>query len=106
MNPAGLMKSTITIASVTGRDSYGKALYGAQRTARARVEAMRRMVRKVNGDEAVASHRIYTCDQVLLTDRIWLPGANTASAEASNVPLAVAASSTPGGAYNLYETDL
>lgn len=105
MSLASWMQQTITLASETGRDAYGKPTYGATRTATARVERTRRMVRNGRGEDAIAQWRLYTLEVVALTDRIWLPGTGTAMAD-SFLPLAVVATSDKPGARTLYRVDI
>jgi hypothetical protein len=97
MNFARFLKDTITIASVASRDAFGKPLYGAQRTALGRVEAQRRIVRGAHGEETVSSHKIYLASSVLLTDRLWLPGADINVTEAARTPIDVSSSSDLAG---------
>lgn len=106
MTLASWMTATISLASVVSRDAYGKATYEAPRQARARVESVRRVVRNAQGEESVSSHTIYTLSPVTLTDRLWLPGASTASADASNLPLAVTATPDKSGGRVLYRVEL
>lgn len=106
MSLASWMVSTCYLASQTGKDAYGKPAYEAPRAVKARVEAHRRVLKRPNGDEAVSNHRIFTLSPVLLTDRVWLPGADTGSADASNLPLAIKAVGDKPGARTLYTVDL
>lgn len=106
MSLASWMTSTISLASETGKDAYGKPSYETPRQVKARVESTRRIVRNPRGEESVSNHRIYTLAPVLLTDRIWLPGASTSSADASNLPLSVQATPDKSGARVLYAVDL
>jgi len=106
MNITHNLRSTITVASVTGHSSTGAATLGAQRTMPARIENQRRLIRRANGQESQASHRIYTVSAIALTDRIWLPGSDTSSAREAREPLAVTAGETLSGSMTLYEVDL
>lgn len=106
MSIASWLQQTVHVASVTGVDSYGKSAFGAPRAVRARVEGTRRMVRRTSGDEAVASHVVYLLEEVKLTDRLWLPGKNTALADQSNVPLAVHSTPDKSGSRVLWKVEL
>jgi hypothetical protein len=100
------MVQTIGLASVTGVDAYGKSSYQTPRTVKARVQPQRRMVTTSSGAEAMSNHLIYTEVPVLLTDRVWLPGESTASAEASRVPISVTTSLDKSGSRTLYKVEL
>ena len=106
MSIAGFLTQTVYLASATGKDNYGKQTYETPRAVVARVEGQRRLVRKSTGDEAVANHRIYTLAPVLLTDRIWIPGADSAQLEQSALPLTVESSGDKTNSRTLYRTDL
>jgi hypothetical protein len=106
MSIASWMTSTIYLASAAGKDAYGKPSYEAPRAVKARVESTRRLVRNARGEEAMSNHRIYTLAMVLLTDRVWLPGASTSSPDASHLPLSVQATPDKTGARILYAVDL
>lgn len=84
-----MLTNSVHVASVVAVDLYGKSTYETPRKLQARVQGQRRMVRSQSGDEVVSSHVIYTLAEVKPTDRIWLPGASTASIEASNIPLTI-----------------
>jgi hypothetical protein len=103
---AAWMTQTIHVASKTGVDSYGRPSYETPRAVKARVELRRRMVRNSSGEESVSSHVVYSLEPILLTDRVWLPGLNSATAEGSKLPLQVDASSDKPGARTLYRVDL
>jgi hypothetical protein len=103
---AAWLNQTISVAQATGKDAYGKVTYGAPRTVAARVEVRRTVVRDGRGDEAVAQHRLWTLEAINLTDRIWLPGASSAVADASNLPLTVSSSADKLGSRTLYKVEL
>lgn len=106
MSLSSWFRQTIGVASSTGVDSYGKPTYSATRTVYARVEAVSRLVRSSTGEEAVASHVIWTTEAMSLTDRIWLPGVSTATVEGSRLPLLVEATPDKTGARTLYKVTL
>jgi hypothetical protein len=101
-----MLTHTVYVASFASVDEYGESTYGAARAVKARVQAQRRNVRGPTGDEVVSSHVIYTADEVKASDRIWLPGASTASAEASNVPLTITSSPHPSDGRTLWKVEL
>lgn len=106
MSLQSFMGETVYVASVTGVDAYGKATYETPRAISARVEPRRMMVRNARGEEAVSNFRIYSLVPVLLTDRLWMPGADSAVAEDSNVPISVSTSKDMRGLRALYRTDV
>lgn len=106
MSIGGWLTSSISVASVTSTDGYGKPTYGAPTAVPARIEQHRTLVRKSNGEEAVANHVIYTLTPINLTDRLWLPGANTSLADQSNLPATVDSSPDKTGARTLYKVTL
>lgn len=106
MSLARILNQTAYVASVTSTDSYGKHTYGTPVARQVRVEARRTNVLNARGEEAVANHRLWCLEAVNLTDRIWLPGASTASVEASNLPLAVSSAGDFAGARTLYKVEL
>lgn len=106
MSLASWMVQTAYVASVTATDSYGKPTYETPRSIGVRVQAQRRMVKSPKGEEAVSNHVLWSLSPVLLTDRLWLPGASTTSAEASNVPLAVTSVPDKTGARTIYKVEL
>ncbi len=106
MSLARILTQTAYVASVTGIDARGKPIYGAPVARRVRAEARRMMVTKANGEEAVSGHRLWCTEAVNLTDRVWLPGENSANAEASRLPLTVESASDFGGVKTLWKVQL
>lgn len=106
MSLARILNQTAYVASVTGLDGYGKPTYGAPVARSVRVEAKRSLVSNAAGEESVANHRLWCLEAIALTDRVWLPGADQSSAEASNVPLSVSSCGDFGGTRTLYQVDL
>jgi hypothetical protein len=103
---ASLLTTTVYVASHVSVDAYGKNTYGEPRALKARVQGQRRNVRSQAGDEVLSSHVVYTAEEVLPTDRLWLPGASTSSAEASNVPLTITSSPHPSNGSTLWKVEL
>lgn len=103
MNLNAWLIDTITVASVSGQNSHGDPTFGAQVSVAARVEPVQRRVRTPSGQEVIADIRILTATKIKYNDRIWVPGASTANATQSRVPISVQQSSTKAGAFTLYE---
>lgn len=101
-----ILSSTAYVAAVASTDAYGKPIYGTPVARSVRVEESRRMVRNAQGEETVSSHRLWCLEAISITDRIWLPGTSTSSAEASRLPISVSASSDFVGSRTLYRVDL
>lgn len=106
MSLARILRESAYVASVTSTDSRGNPVYGTPSVRKVRVERSQRMVMNARGEETPSSHRLWCLSPIALTDRVWLPGANTASAEASHLPLSVSAVSDFGGSRTLYRVDL
>jgi hypothetical protein len=98
--------STISVASVTGVSSYGVPTFGPKRFVGCRLEAVRRMTRNTQGEEAISSHTIYTDQTILLTDRIWLPGVSTLTADGARSPVSVSISTDKSGTRSLTKVEL
>ena len=79
-DPGRLFRQTITYATITGRDAYGKPTLSAQSTALARVQPRQKLIRDARGQEYQASHVVYTKAQLGLGHYLWLPGYSTADA--------------------------
>lgn len=106
MSIARVLRQTAYVASVTSTDSRGNPVYGTPEARRVRVERSQRMVMNARGEESPSSHRLWCLEAINLTDRVWLPGESTSSAEASHLPLAVTAVSDFAGSKTLYRVDL
>lgn len=106
MSLASWMCQVVTVASVTGVDSYGKATYGAQRAVKANVSEKTRSIRTVRGEEAVASHVIYALEEIRPTDRVWLPGVPTTSADGARRPLTVSTAQDKTLSRTLWKVEL
>lgn len=107
MNWSGFFTSTISVASQTGAyDAYAKPTYAAAREVKARVEGSVKMMRTASREDRLSSHRIFTDQVVLLTDRFWLPGDNSADVSKARVPLSITSTPSKGGGQVLYQVDL
>lgn len=106
MSLARILRESAYVASVTSTDSRGNPVYGTPALRRVRVERSQRMVMNARGEESPSSHRLWCLEPIALTDRVWLPGETTSSAEASHLPLAISAVSDFVGSKTLYRVDL
>lgn len=106
MSLARILNQTGYVASVTGTDARGKPTYSAPVARKVRVELRRTMVTKASGEEAVSTHRFWCVESVNLTDRVWLPGEDSSSAEASHLPLAVESAADFAAAKTLWKVQL
>jgi hypothetical protein len=101
-NAAHLMTDTVTKSSWDGtRANSGDPSFGSQSTIKARVDHENQLVKTASGNEEMSSSQVISESEILITDRVWLPGDDTTKPNESKQPLKVAASSTPGG-YTLY----
>lgn len=69
---------TITVASVTGHSSAGDPTYAAQRTMAARIERNAIRGADAEGERDSPIHRLFTTEQLVVGDLVWLPEADTA----------------------------
>ncbi len=99
---AHLMTDTVTVASVTAIDAGATKTYGAQVEIAARVEPMAGTVQDAAGVAREAKTYIVSESEIMLSDRVWPPGADTADANEAERVITVASASTPDG-YTLYE---
>lgn len=106
MNLSAWFRDTVSVASVTGKSAYGDPTYGAPRTVAARLESARRLVRSGRGDDLVSNHRLFTTTPIVLSDRVWLPGASTADANASVKPITVESTHDKSGGFSIYMVTL
>ncbi len=74
---------TITVASVNGHSSAGDPTYAAQRTMAARVERSFDRSADGEGEQDGTAHRIFTTEQIILGDLIWLAEDNVADQDAA-----------------------
>ena len=92
------MRQTVTVASVSSTSSYGDPTFGAQRTIRAQVTRKTRRRSRGAVTEEVSTPRLLTYDKVSEGDRVWLPGADVATASTAQTvrSVEVLASTTDG----------
>jgi hypothetical protein len=86
MDISSRLTQTITLQSQTGSDQYSDATWGAQRPVSARVEPSNRRLVSAQGTVVTATHRLFTIEPVLTTDRLWLPDGDTSDATKARRP--------------------
>jgi len=70
-----MLRETVAIAQVTGRDSYGDPVIGEPKYVAAYVEIDRgERPGPSGGIQSETRHRIWVEDEITMDDRIWLPG--------------------------------
>lgn len=106
MSLARILNQTAYVASVTSTDSFGKPTYGPPAARAVRVEQASAMVTNARGDEVASSHRLWCLQPIKITDRVWLPGADTSSAEASSLPISVSSVGDFSNTRTLYRAAL
>lgn len=100
---AHLLTDTVTYATRSSFDSSGDPAFASQLTATARVEHGTFLVVADNGEERRADHRVVTETNIPATARLWLPGDDTTSGNASRQIIARKEASTPHGGLTLRE---
>jgi hypothetical protein len=105
------LNQTISVASLSSIDSYGKITYGSPAEVAARVELVdgsdvRSYFGGAPGGEYETRHVIITEDAIADTDHIWLPGDDDTNAALARRPLEVFAVPAENGAISHYETIL
>lgn len=82
-----LMAQTIYVAAQSSTlGTHGDRTWGSPTSAPARVEPNRRTFYGANGEGVTPDFAVFTTQRVGLSDRVWLPGENSASAAASRQP--------------------
>lgn len=106
MDLAGRLTDSITVQSQTGSSNTGDPTFAAQRTVSARVVRKERRIVTTQGTQVQATHQVVCDQQLAITDRIWLPGADiTKPAQARRV-LDVGSGTELFGSETLYVADL
>jgi len=80
---ADMMTQTVTYQTQAGHDSAGDPSWSAQSTAAARVERRHEKILATDDEEILVTHRVATYTAIPEGARVWLPGADTSSIEAS-----------------------
>ena len=96
------MCDTISVASQAGVTGSGDPTYAAARTLKARVV----YGRKAGNSENPPATVVYCESELVVTDRIWLPGANAAVANESLRPVSVERARDMRGARALWKATL
>jgi hypothetical protein len=99
---ASWMRDAVTVASQAGANESGDPTYGPQRTLKARVVYGASVGKTENPPEVV----VYCEQELLVTDRIWLPGADPADANAASRPAKVGRARAMTGARSLWKASL
>lgn len=99
-----LLTDTVTIAEVASRSNSGDPTFAAQTTRAARVELSDKTFRDNKGEEQQASHVVVTEAAISRNARVWLPGADTANANAGRQVIASKSASRPDRSLTLVET--
>lgn len=102
MSISSWLVDTVTVASQTGANASGDPSYTAQRTVRARVVEGREAGRSQNPPATV----VYAEEQLLVTDRLWLPGTTTTKASDARRPTLVTRARDLRGARVLWKATL
>jgi len=103
---ARMLFQTAHVASVTGKNSYGKPTYGAPRAIKVRHEGQVNLTKSSRGDDVVSRHRVYTLEQILSSDLVWLPGADSTKVEEGNQVVSLSFVPDAAGSRILYAVDL
>jgi len=101
-----MLTDTVTIAHCTGVNESGDPAFGAQTTIKARVEHGTKVLLGPSGEAIDYEQIVATCDPIAQTDRVWLPGDNTADNNAARRPITVKRATTFDGVTTLYEAYL
>jgi hypothetical protein len=101
-----LLTDTITVAHETSRDGSGDPSYGSQITMAARVEEIDGIAFGVKKNEATVRHKVAVEEELVITDRIWLPWDNPADDTVAKKPVSVTHARFPGETEGLYEVVL
>lgn len=106
MSYAALLTDTVTVATMSGRDSHGDPTFNAPATMNARVEFGTRLVYGAGGTERQCEAVVATTEEIPMGSMIWLPGANTSNDNESKRPILIKKASNPSGGLTVYETYL
>ena len=106
MSYEAMLTQKITIATPTGKDSYGESTYSATRTIKARVENEITTTMDSSGQEKMTDHRIATLEPLTVRDRVWLPGADSSIVAQAKKPIRTESASTPSGTVSVFMTYL
>lgn len=102
MSLATWLTDSVTVASQSGVNGSGDPAYDAQRTIKARVVVGTVAGRTENPPKTV----VYSEAEVLVTDRLWLPGTNTALVSDARRPEQVERAKDLSGARKLWKATL
>lgn len=86
MDVSRLLTQTVTVKSRTGIAGTGKPTYGSGRSVSCRVEHAKGLGPASAGTQDTQRFTLVTTEQLLPTDLVWLPGANTSDEAAARSP--------------------
>lgn len=102
---ASLMIHTVTRKLRTGMGAGGAPTFASATTIAVRLEKQVNEVKDGDGRVRVSQNHLISETEFFVSDRVWLPGADTGDDNKSEDVLAVKQAETTGG-YNLYEAFL
>lgn len=111
MNLDHWLVDTVTVASISSRNSSGDPVFAAQRTVPARVQEHIETFR-VGGQVGSVQRQlrskavIYCTEEIKQGDRCWLPGASTANVDEAFDVIAVAETHNLNGNQKLFKVML
>jgi len=106
MSLGGMLDATVTFSPPASVSAAGDPTFGAQTTARARVEYGTKFIYGRDNTELQCEAVIASDVEIPMGSRIWLPGTNPSDNNAAKRPLTVKRASSPGGTLTVYETYL
>lgn len=97
---------TVSVATVATADAAGDFTYNAATTLAARVVNVEQTHERADGTVVKTTIVIITENEIKLSDRVWLPGDNPATASLARVPRFVEKAVTELGTTDFYRTKL
>lgn len=77
---------TIYVAHKTAESQAAVPTYGTPSAVRARVNQKTGTAFTADGDEVTTSHELISATEIVLTDRIWLPGLSSSDSTKAILP--------------------
>lgn len=99
------LRQTIYVATFTSVDGGNTPTYGTPAAVSARVVPTNGISTNAEGEEVVTTHQIVTAVEIKASDRIWLPGDATTTANARQ-PVSVTKGVDEFGNNDHWETSL
>tara|TARA_R110002020_G_scaffold64898_5_gene171770 strand:+ start:247 stop:573 length:327 start_codon:yes stop_codon:yes gene_type:complete len=97
---------TINVATISGADAAGDFSYNAAGSMAARVVNVEETHERIDGTIVKTTVTIITENEIKLSDRVWLPGANPATASLARVPRFIEKAINERGAVDFFRTKL